>query len=263
MDEEQAPVRENAEAFPKLTCSSQETSSQSFSATGKTVPSTPLFTFQWGLIIGVVMFSTAYRTNSEKSAFSPWHFSFSPGGSPLQGTSHSKAPAFPFSLNSDPSPTVFPGFRFDMGLTQMEVGSEQKETVVFRRLELLNGSVYYFFAAHILWFFWVFFQWEGKTFLLTLQKQPFIKYKTVKQTKIRSVFNLFRKPQIQRLQAVCMKSTFAVLLLLWTTGVCIFFSGPEFVLNQQEQCEDFQFGFTSTSPQKDNKDSGFPFSFNF
>lgn len=41
------------------------------------------------------------------------------------------------------------------------------------------------------------------------------------------------------------------------------FSGPEFVFDQQEQSEDFQFGFTSTNPQKDNKDSGFPFSFNF
>lgn len=42
-----------------------------------------------------------------------------------------------------------------------------------------------------------------------------------------------------------------------------FFPGPEFVFDQQEQSEDFQFAFTSTSPQKDNKDSGFPFSFNF
>lgn len=44
-------------------------------------------------------------------------------------------------------------------------------------LELLNYSVFHFFAGHILWFFWVFFQWEGKTFLLTLQKLPFTKYK--------------------------------------------------------------------------------------
>lgn len=41
------------------------------------------------------------------------------------------------------------------------------------------------------------------------------------------------------------------------------FSGPEFVFNQQEQREDFQFGFISKSPQKDKKDNGFPFSFNF
>ncbi|CAG09289.1 unnamed protein product [Tetraodon nigroviridis] len=40
-------------------------------------------------------------------------------------------------------------------------------------------------------------------------------------------------------------------------------SCPEFVFNQQEQREDFQFDFSSTSPQKDNKDSRFPFSFNF
>lgn len=53
MDEEQAPVNENAEAFPKLSYSPQETNSRPPSATAKKLPSTPLFSFEWGLVVGV------------------------------------------------------------------------------------------------------------------------------------------------------------------------------------------------------------------
>lgn len=60
-----------------------------------------------------------------------------------------------------------------------------------------------------------------------------------------------------------MKPTFALSLLPVNDSYEHLFSGQEFVFNQQEQSEDFQFGFSSKSPQKDNKGEGFPFSFTF
>lgn len=129
-------------------------------------------------------------------------------------------------------------------------------------LELLNDSVSYFFAGNILCFFWVFFQWEGKTFLLTLQNQSFIKYKTVKQ-KSDPCLQSFQKTTDTKASS-CMYEIHICCFVTYCEQVCAsFFSGPEFVFNQQEQREDFQFGFTSPCPQKGNKDSGFPFSFNF
>ena len=44
------------------------------------------------------------------------------------------------------------------------------------------------------------------------------------------------------------------------------FAGLEFLFGQQKQSEDFQFAFSSTSPQATNKENSgdeFPFSFNF
>lgn len=84
------------------------------------------------------------------------------------------------------------------------------------------------------------------------------------------VFNLLRKPQIQRLQvssviqtSVSLISTLAVKLRAVNNSCVHLFSGPKFVFNQPKQSGDFQFGFASKSPQKDNKDNELPFPFNF
>ncbi|XP_029700224.1 uncharacterized protein isoform X1 [Takifugu rubripes] len=150
MEEEEASVPENTEVASMCTGASQETNLRSPSTTGKTEPSTPTF-------------------------------KFNPGFSALQETPDNKSPAFPFSLSSDPSPAVFPGFRFDMG-------SLQDEDISF-----------------------------GFT-------GPFFSEKKTTDSKATS---------------------------------------PKFVFNQQKKSGDFQFGFASKSPQKDNKDTGLPFSFNF
>ncbi|XP_030613780.1 restin homolog isoform X2 [Archocentrus centrarchus] len=55
---------------------------------------------------------------------------------------------------------------------------------------------------------------------------------------------------------------------LFTEKVCAVydFTGPQFLFDQPEQCEDFQFAFGTKSPQSTKKEStgdDFPFSFNF
>ncbi|XP_034742464.1 uncharacterized protein LOC117953478 isoform X2 [Etheostoma cragini] len=95
IDEEQAPSEEDNEgvnAFPHS--SSQETTPQSSPAGMTAVPSTPSFPFN-----------------------------FSHASSPHQGTSHTKSPAFLFSLNSDPSTPGFSGFGFDVCSPQDEESS--------------------------------------------------------------------------------------------------------------------------------------------
>ncbi|XP_073329559.1 uncharacterized protein [Pagrus major] len=92
IEEEQAPTTEDRmgpAAFSQS--SSQETNPESSTATVKTVPSTPMFPFN-----------------------------YSPGSSPHRGTSDTKSPAFLFSLNSDPCTPGFSGFGFDVGSSQDE-----------------------------------------------------------------------------------------------------------------------------------------------
>ncbi|XP_056286186.1 uncharacterized protein LOC130203791 isoform X2 [Pseudoliparis swirei] len=93
LDEEQAmseeDLGEGLAAFPQS--SSQDNNPQAPPVKTAAVPSTPTFPFN-----------------------------FSPAGSPCQGPSDSKSPAFLFSLNSEPSTPGFSGFGFDASNSQEE-----------------------------------------------------------------------------------------------------------------------------------------------
>ncbi|TNN29627.1 hypothetical protein EYF80_060224 [Liparis tanakae] len=93
VDEEQAMSEEDHDeglaAFPQS--SSQDNNPQAPPGKTAAVPPTPTFPFN-----------------------------FSPAGSPCQGPSDSKSPAFLFALNSEPSTPGFSGFGFDAGNSQEE-----------------------------------------------------------------------------------------------------------------------------------------------
>lgn len=125
-------------------------------------------------------------------------------------------------------------------------------------LELLNYNVSYFFAGHILWFSWVFFQWEGKTFLLSLQKLPFLKNKTVKQIKSDSFFS--ENHRYKGFKLYVWNPHLSFCSLLWTKGLCIFiFQALSLCLISKNKVK------TSSSPsnprahRKTTKTAGFHF----
>lgn len=91
-----------------------------------------------------------------------------------------------------------------------------------------------------------------------------MKYKTVKQEKTEPRLQSLQKSADPKASSCMYELHIGCLVACCEQQVCVhLLLGPEFVFNQQEQREDFQFDFSSTSPQKDNKDSRFPFSFNF
>lgn len=147
--------------------------------------------------------------------FSRCRFSFSPGGSPHQGTS--KSPAFLFSLNSDPSTPGFSGFRFDVGSTQDEVRCELKESWVLCGIcDLTEITVSWFWnylqvssQDSSFAFTGSFFNEKVVHFYRTALHLYHIQCYYNKNTKLCS--SLCRKPQNQSLQAVSIKSD----LFLW------------------------------------------------
>lgn len=77
-----------------------------------------------------------------------------------------------------------------------------------------------------------------------------------------------RKPLNLNLQAVSIKPQCVCVVCRFGPLMCAVydFTGPQFLFDQPETCEDFQFAFATKSPQsakKENNGNDFPFSFNF
>lgn len=135
------------------------------------------------------------------------------------------------------------------------------EKSIFLLLELPPG-----FFAGLFRFHWIFVHWEGNVFftesLLYFMSSQFWN----KHTKL--WLTISRKPLNLNLQAVSIKPQCVCVVCRFGPLMCAVydFTGPQFLFDQPETCEDFQFAFATKSPQsakKENSGNDFPFSFNF